>query len=413
MRRQSKPAAPKRSADSQRLVMLSNAVAMSSSRLEERSWEHTLDALAIKLLKQSQQEVIDSAMEELSKCFNGAYEVLIDTMEAASETCTIEHEGKTYDAILMAVPILAWTRYVIASGSVAQDLINTAATHLRAHILASDAKLSVTPMLYSIDQLPRSHVEIHAMTQKLAHACLTGQAPRAASKPPETAPFLADTRYLLTVVVVPQGAPLMRWQETQNLADKDAALDQWRHQAAASIARMLPGCGVELLMPAPYFSACREADKKIRPASISAAVNFLTHTLNIVPGELSAAVAACMAEDDSGRIDEYRIGLTMMGTEEVVYGVVWPLYGDEDENAREPESEEVSETGLTVPGKTPIEEIEASLRQSGVEKIVIHREYFAMEACDDCGAPFFPDMEGELVHAEMPEDMPQPPSHLH
>jgi hypothetical protein len=36
-----------------------------------------------------------------------------------------------------------------------------------------------------------------------------------------------------------------------------------------------------------------------------------------------------------------------------------------------------------------------------------------MEFCDDCGAPLFPDREGELVHAEMPEDTPPPVEHFH
>ena len=36
-----------------------------------------------------------------------------------------------------------------------------------------------------------------------------------------------------------------------------------------------------------------------------------------------------------------------------------------------------------------------------------------MEYCDDCGAPMYPDPEGQPVHAELPETGEQPPAHLH
>ncbi|MBU1666159.1 MAG: DUF2863 family protein, partial [Gammaproteobacteria bacterium] len=33
--------------------------------------------------------------------------------------------------------------------------------------------------------------------------------------------------------------------------------------------------------------------------------------------------------------------------------------------------------------------------------------------CDDCGAPLFPNPDGESVHAELPEEMQGTPAHLH
>jgi len=54
-----------------------------------------------------------------------------------------------------------------------------------------------------------------------------------------------------------------------------------------------------------------------------------------------------------------------------------------------------------------------ALRANGVTDIMRHQERFPMEFCEDCGAPLFCDREGELVHAELPEDTPQPSGHLH
>ena len=33
--------------------------------------------------------------------------------------------------------------------------------------------------------------------------------------------------------------------------------------------------------------------------------------------------------------------------------------------------------------------------------------------CEDCGAPFFPNPAGEMVHAELPEDAETAPTHFH
>lgn len=406
MRRPNKGSTAKLSADSQRLVTYAQAVVQAGSRLEERGWEKQLDAQVQKLLKGGNQDGADAALDELFKLQTGAYDALMESLEACSESCRIEHEGENYDALLLAVPILAWTRFSIASGPIGADMLATLSAHLYAHVLASSVKMALAPTLFSIDQMPHSHVETLALTQKLAQAALKGTAPKAAVNVPETAPFLADTRYLLAAVVVPAGEPLFRWQTALNFAERDVALEQWRKQATPNVTKLLPGCGLELLLPDAYYVACREADKQIRPASINAAVHFLTHTLNVPASDLSAAIGSFSENPADGRTDEYRIGFTLQREPEVIYGVVWPLFGEEDDETRIPL--------VDIHGaKTPIEAIVSLLQAAGVGKILHHDERFAMEFCDDCGAPLYPDLEADLVHAEMPEDVPQAPSHLH
>jgi uncharacterized protein YuzB (UPF0349 family) len=39
---------------------------------------------------------------------------------------------------------------------------------------------------------------------------------------------------------------------------------------------------------------------------------------------------------------------------------------------------------------------------------------FPLEYCDDCGAPLYPNPDGEPVHAELPEEQAEAaPRHLH
>jgi hypothetical protein len=418
MRRSTKGSSPKLSADSQRLVMFAQAVVLAASRLEERAWERNLDALVQKLLKSGHQETIDAALDELFRIQSGAYDALMESLEAGSESCRIEHDGKLYDVLLIAMPILAWTRFSIASGPISPDTVAILSAHLCAHVLASDVRVAMAPMLFAIDQMPHSHVETLAVTQRLAQAALKSSTLKPVANAPETAPFLADTRYLLAAVAAPVGEPLFHWQAAMHLSERDTALHQWRNQAMPTIARLLPGCGIELLLPEAYYVACREADKQIRPASIRAATHYLTHTLGIEANELCASIGSFCEDTADERIDEYRIGFAQRHEPEVIYGVIWPLYGEEDDDSRivaaAPSGRPTAAGEFAGnAGKTPLEQIVSLLQASGITRIKQHHERFSMEYCDDCGAPLYPDMEAELVHAEMPEDAPQGPGHLH
>ena len=420
MRRPSKASSHKLSAESQRLATYAQAIGQAASRIEERAWEHTLDAQLQKLLKTGHQDTIDATLNALFKEDLNAYDVLMDSVEAVSESShisidTADGVSKQFDVLLVAAPILAWTRFAIASGAIPADILQTLSAHFSAHLLADGTQMAMSPTLFSIDQLPRSHVETYGKVQKLAQSALKGVALKAGTKVPESAPFLADTRYLLVAVVAPAGAPLFRWQMAEHqssfAAERSAALEQWRSQATPTVNRLLPGCGIELLLPEAYYMACREADKLIRPVSIRAAVHYLTHTLAVEPNELRAVIAGFGEENADGQIDEYRVAFTQRSSNDVIYGVVWPLYGQEDEEGTPPEGPGAL-NALQKP-QTPVEDITAHLNAAGITQVKKLSERYVMEFCDDCGAPLFADPQGELAHAEMPEDAPSGTEHFH
>jgi hypothetical protein len=421
MRRPSKDRSQKLSADSQRLVVLAQALIQAGSRLEERAWERHVDMLTEKLLRSDRQSAVDAALDHLFKAEPDAYNALIDSVEALSSSCSMEQDGRRFDALLIAVPILAWTRFSIASGPISDDALLTLSAQLYGHVLASDTRIAIVPTLFAIDQLPRSHVDVFELTRDIASAALVGTGPRAPVNLPETVPFLADTRFLLAAVVAPSGAPLFQWQTPELPVDmisaQKHALAQWQAQALPTIERLLPGCGVELLLPGAYYVACREADKQIRPTSIHAAVHYLTHTLNVTPDDLTAIIGGFTEESSSDRIDEYRISFEQCQQQIVVYGVVWPIYDEEEvEDSRSLDSATRpagAARAIEASLANPLQAIFSALRQSGISDIKLHSEQFPMESCDDCGAPLYCDREAELVHAEMPEDAPRTTEHLH
>ncbi len=385
-----------------------------SSRIEARGWEARLDALLQKQLSHNQQQAIDNALDHLFHTDLDAYDALLDSVEAISSSCTFEHDGKRYDALLIAVPVLAWTRFSIPSGAINATALQAISAHLYGHILAANTRAAVAPALFSIDQLPRSYCDNYQLTRSMAEAAITGKPLQAPSPLPETAPFLADSRHLLAVVTAEAGQPLLRWQEEEAGSNRQAlvqtALTQWQLQAGPNLQALLPGCGVELLLPGAYYVACREADKAVRPISLRAAVHYLTHMLAVEPAQLSVVIAAVGDEASEMRVDEFRISYSVAGNSDVVYGVVWPLY---DEESAE---EFISSISHHRPGDaplTPLQQIVSVLREAGITRIQQADSVFPPEYCDDCGAPLFCDADEEMVHAEMPEDAGQNTGHLH
>jgi hypothetical protein len=392
------------SRDGERLIALSLDLNAAASRIEDRFWESQLDTLVSKLLRNRNDACLESALDHLFQRNPPAYDVLIETVEAAAESFVIEHQGSSWQALLLAAPVIAWTRYQIPSGPLRGQPADNLRVQWQAHLLAHEARFAMVPYLYSVDQLPRSFAETHALTSKLAQAALAGQAPRVAMDDlPETAQLLADTRYLVGVAVAPVGQPLLRWQEphaephdahgSAAHAGRTACLEQWIAQAKPNLAPLLPGCGFELLLPDAYYVNCREADRLVRPYSLKAAVGFLESQLRTPPADVRAVIAGVGEQ----RIDEYRIGFTQKKDSEVIYGVTWPLFGREDENAE--------------PG--PVDEIVELLKELGVSDIRKLSAVLPPEFCDDCGAPYFPDPSGDMVHAELPDEVGEQPAHFH
>ncbi|KNH08623.1 hypothetical protein BRCH_01695 [Candidatus Burkholderia brachyanthoides] len=393
--------------DADKLVSLSLALFASGSRVEDRFWEARLDTLIAKLVRNGNQTTLDAALDHLQQNHPDAYGALADMAETHSESFTVEIDGAPHEALLIAAPVLAWTRYAIPSGALKAETVDALRTQLQAHVLAGDARVVVAPYLYSIDQLPRHHVHTARLAQQLVQTALGGPIARLnLADLPETSPIPADPRFLLAIVIVPAGAAFFRWQEDESgsRAKRGQCLEQWSAQGGPSFAAVLPGCEFECLLPDAYYSACRDADEQVRPHTVRTAVRYLFDTLGATPQELRAVIAGF----GERRIDEYRIGFTPRGSNDVIYGVVWPLYGRENgEIGMEEEAVELEGAD------GPVEEIVELLKRAGVSDVRRHAGRFEPEFCDDCGAPLYADPLGEIVHAEMPEDAEPAQPHFH
>ncbi len=386
---------PRLTRDAERLIALANGLNASGSLTEDRFWESQMSSLAAKLLENGNDAPIDGALDHLYQTNLGAYDTLIELVENESESVVVMQGDRAWQALLVAAPVVAWSKYAIPSGAIGPEPAQTLRVQLQAHVLAAGARSTLVPYLYSIDQLPRHFSELRRLAARLAEAAIADEPPRLElSRLPETAQLLADTRFLIACAAVPRGQALFRWQEdASGHAGRAGSLEQWIAQARPTIAKLLPGCVFECLLPDAYYVNCRESDRRVRPFGIRAAVAFLENALKVKASDLQAVIAGFGEE----RVDEYRVAFLLGDEGEVAHGVVWPLYGREDETAR--------------PG--PMEELLAQLSESGVTEVKKLSGTFTPEYCEDCGAPLFANAEGEIVHAELPEEADTQTAHFH
>ncbi len=386
---------PRLTRDAERLIALANGLNASGSLTEDRFWEAEMSALVAKLLENGNDAPIDGALDHLYQTNLGAYDTLIELVENESESVVAMQGDRAWQALLIAAPIVVWSKYAIPSGSIDRAEADTLRVQLQAHVLAQGARVTLVPYLYSIDQLPRHFSELRRLAGRLADAAVTSEVPRLdLSRLPETAHLLADTRFIVACAAVPRGQALFRWQEdASGHTGRAGSLEQWIAQARPTISKLLPGCVFESLLPDAYYVNCRESDRRVRPFGVRAAVAFLENALKSKAAELQAVVAGFGEE----RVDEYRIAFQLGDESEVAHGVVWPLYGREDEGAR--------------PG--PLDEVMAQLAECGVTEVKKLAGTFTPEYCEDCGAPLFANADGEIVHAELPEEADTQAAHFH
>ncbi|MGB7183300.1 MAG: DUF2863 family protein [Burkholderiaceae bacterium] len=394
------------SADAEKLVGGALGMANSGSRVEDRFWDAQLSGYLDSLLAHGHAQPIYDALERLHQTDHEAYGALIEAVEENAESLVIEHEGESWQVLLVCAPMVAWTRFHIPSGPLDKKTSQAITDIWQQVILVPQARFHLLPGMFSIDQLPRDYAGLRTLAHRLGTEAVTGKAPPVSErKIPESAAMLADTRFLVGAVAVPKGGAVFRWQAGESTVSKSPAaqggqltrmssLEKWVEQVRPIATGLLPGCGFESLLPDAYHINMRESDRRVRPYGIRAAVHFLTHAVAVEASAVKAVVAAFGYE----RCDEYRIGLTIdPDGEELAHGIVWPLLGAESE-ADDP---------------APLDRIKELLGEAGLTDIVLWAGMTEPEYCEDCGAPLFPNDKGEVVHAELPVDIAPESANFH
>src|SRR3954452_17211512 len=109
---------PRLTRDAERLIALALGLNASGSLTEDRFWETQMSSVVAKLLENGNDAPIDGALDHLYQNNLGAYDTLIELVENESESAVAMQGDRAWQALLIAAPVVAWSKYVIPSGPV-------------------------------------------------------------------------------------------------------------------------------------------------------------------------------------------------------------------------------------------------------------------------------------------------------
>jgi len=390
---------PRLTRDASRLVSLCKSLHASGSRLEDEFWESQIGEVLKKIFKAGNDNALESALDHLSQSDTSAFEVLLEQAETKTESYSVLENGQVWDILLMTAPLTVWTRYQLpAANPLPTRTEASLLAALQETILAPGVKIELLPQMVSPDEMPRSFSETATWMHRLGQRAITGKSPFPDMHRPMDPPgLLADSRHLVFAIATKPGEPFLRWQISE--ADgRETCLSQWQEATRPLFAALMPGCQFDVLLPDAYYVSMRDADKQIRPIAIKAATHWLEAALSLPASSLRASVIGL----GDTKIQEYRVGFSTKGSNDVVYGTVWPLFEPAEEGATSTDG-----------GIDTIDEIAAVLKESGIGEVRRIPGIGLLEYCEDCAAPLFPNPLGELVHAELPEEAVNAPVQFH
>lgn len=388
--------------DAKRLVTLGQALSRSGSRLEDVYWEDQLSTLIAKMLGSKKSRALESVLDFLVNDDPGVYEIVIELTETCSESLTLTQRDTDWDVLLVSAPIVAWTRYRLPDGKLSPAQQEGLREAFAQYIAAEGALISMLPDLITFDQMPQSFQETRLWTQRLGALAIGSSGEPCPVRPPaDTEGMLADARFAVAAIAVPRGQAVFRWQDPDRSAveAREQALKDWTEQVNQLLGPLFTGCQTEVLLPDAFYTTNREADRRIRPMALRAAVTWLQTAANLPGKDLRAAIVAC---GQTG-VEEFRIGFSPRMSNDVIYGCVWPVLSKEEAII-----DAVESTQVDMP-----ESIAALLKELGVAEVRRLPGILPPEFCDDCGAPFFPNFLGEMLHPELPEETDMEPVHFH
>lgn len=388
--------------DAKRLVSLGQALSRSGSRLEDIYWEDQLAQLITKMLGGKKSKTLENVLDFLLADDINVYEILVEQAETCSESLVISRGSADHDVLLVSAPIVAWTRYRLPDGKLTAAQSEALKAALAETVAAEGASIAMLPNLITFDQMPQTFQETRLWTQRLGALALgTSTEACPVRDPADTEGMLADARFAVAAIAVPRGEPVFRWQnpDAPAVEGREQAQQAWAERVQAVVGTLFTGCHMEVLLPDAYYTTNREADRRIRPMALRAAVTWLQTAANLPGSELRAAIAAC----GTNGVEEFRIGFTPRTSNDVIYGCVWPVLSKE-----EAVIDGVESAVVDVP-----ESVAALLKELGVAEVRRLPGIHAAEFCEDCGAPYFPNFLGEMMHPELPDETDMEPMHFH
>ena len=142
------------SADATELGRLAIGLAESGSKIEDLFWQKRLAELVDRLLHDGAEEDLNASLDRLFDTHAMAHDDLADIVESQAESCTMLDRGQDFDVLLIAVPVLGWSRF-----SIPATAIPVSYTHLDVYKRQA-LKNSVAGSNVSVTDLPSNTLKM-------------------------------------------------------------------------------------------------------------------------------------------------------------------------------------------------------------------------------------------------------------
>ena len=370
--------------DAEEFMRLAQLAVNSSCRFEDKRIDNGLEALCRKHLDRGNDCDIEAALARLKDAESPAYDELLAMAEDCAQT-RIDASGAH---ILVLIPILGWSRYLIASGPTDTTSLKEIATLYQKLWTTEEATVSIGNCLLSADNLPEGLTEIRHFLNLLIDGGKNGSVVNISKiltqDPP---PDFADVRYLALAVSAKTPEKLFPSLDLDFRVYAKRLMD-FCLEARNILMTPMAGTMIDVQPPSAFFTGWRQADAAMRVFSLRALVSYVC-AMGYEPEDLSAtaAIFTRMGEmEQTMETDEVRVGISInTQPSSIVAGVVVPTMPEEYEQTQAFVYEVLSDAGVTAVATLP--------------------QTFPMEWCEDCGAPLYANAEGYVRHIETPEGL--------
>lgn len=348
----------------------------SSSRLEDTGLENRLIGLCEAALAAGDDTEIEAALSRLKDDQGRVYDHLLGAAEECAQSVVDENGA----AILLLIPILAWSRYTFNHGPLDQETLVGLGQAVARHLAGPGARAVMGNAMFTPENVPEAFCQVRGLLQRLRNS----EDPVVEVRDLITRPaedVFTDSRYLVCAVLADTPQHLFR-DSAESYFERARALMDFCLEAEDLLDFTMIGTVFKVQPPQAFFSAWRLTEQSLRYWGAKTLVDFV-EAMGYAPGHVKASIGFFVpgAKTPPDTMSELRIALCPKDDpQRVLCGVAWAVTLDELE-----QSEALAQDLLI---------------SKGVHDITVHSQSFTLEWCDDCGSPLYANPDGMVVHVE-------------
>ena len=372
------------------LIRLTSVLEQCSSHMQAEPYENRLREICNSLLARGDDSDIRSATAYFQKLDPDGY--AYDKLSTIAEDCAESVEDEEGAALLLLIPILAWSRYRNYYGVLDETTLADIADCVRENFATPRAHDDAGAHMISYDHLISSNLAVRDLVQLMRRQEHGSAVPLSGLMREAPPPDFADSRYILCCVAASKREDLFRGTD-ETLVDAARGMMNFCLKTHEILELTMLGSVFEVQPAGGYYRTWRDTEPVMRAWALTSLVDF-TESMGFAAADLVATIGLFVpGPRDSNPMSELRISLSRKtDRDSVLCGISWGVLPSE--------IDAFTQTARDL------------LDSKRITDVVEHEQSFRLEWCEDCGAPLYATPSGLVVHNELPEDsgMPEVPT---